>query len=320
MAEFRLHIRPRLGSAMTLASDGIVPMAARAVSRRADPVGAGDVNSTEHADLAGTPPITADAEAATVPLGASVDEGRGTGVRHARTEPRQEHSRVRPALQLVSADGPSEPGNKDTRATEPQSPGQSATVQREVLASAVAKVLSRREASGSDAQPFRLEMLSELMGPRRIGPSPGSPSLPMSSAEMQPAAPAERRTGGIHQTSGEPARFSEPMSELAQPRAGTARSTGPANARRQPGAASHNPVPSRAATRTDFAETRPTDDQKDRIAKLLMPALPDIVPEAANQGPEPESDFEFEMRVRAAMEKILSQDLLRHGLIAPEVL
>lgn len=51
-----------------------------------------------------------------------------------------------------------------------------------------------------------------------------------------------------------------------------------------------------------------------------MPVLPAIVPETANQDPEAETDFEFEMRVRAALEKILSQDLLRHGFIAPEVL
>lgn len=104
------------------------------------------------------------------------------------------------------------------------------------------------------------------------------------------------------------------------PHAGTEHTAKPVTVRDRPTDTSRHTVPARTALESDAATIRPTDDPKDRIAQLLMPTMPAIVPETVNAGPEPESDFEFEIRVRAALEKILSQDLLRHGLIAPEVL
>ena len=61
MADLRLHIRPRLGAAMTLASEGIVPMAARAISRRAGP---------GRAPVAWLPGHTDPEDPSTVPSGA----------------------------------------------------------------------------------------------------------------------------------------------------------------------------------------------------------------------------------------------------------
>ena len=305
---------------MTLASDSIVPMAARATSRRADLGASKGASPSGRADTADPPLLSAGIELSAMSTGRSADEMPSTGVGQAQAKAPEESPQIRPALQLVSADDPTRFGSEDTRATEPQSPDQSATAQRDVLGSAAAKALSRREASGSVAQPFRLEMLSELMGRRQKGPNLDQLSLPRFSTDAHPVATAARRTGSYDQTPGQPAPSSEPMSGSALPRAGIGRSADPANVTRQPGTASRYPMPARTETDTASAGDRPTRDQNDRIAQLLMPALPAIAPEAANQGPEPESEFEFEMRVRVAMEKILSQDLLRHGLNTPEVL
>lgn len=65
---------------------------------------------------------------------------------------------------------------------------------------------------------------------------------------------------------------------------------------------------------------RQPEDPREALAALLMPALPAAAPTLANTATPPETDFEFELRVRAALENILSEDLLRHGLFTPEVL
>ena len=94
----------------------------------------------------------------------------------------------------------------------------------------------------------------------------------------------------------------------------------PLDPRRETSQGTSAEVARSAGTTPTASAPRPTRDPKDAIAALLMPALPAVAPTLANTTTPPETDFEFELRVRAALENILSEDLLRHGLFTPEVL
>lgn len=321
MADLRLHIRPRLGSAMTLVSDGIVPMAECAVARRRGPVDSVGAGLIGHAEPENAIAVGADPEVA-----ARSHEHTTLGMSRRRAEvdpdiPTTTREPVRPALQLVPLDHPNRIGREVPRESSVSETETVATAGRAALLTAATKALNRRLQTASGISNSETSnRLPDHAAPLREDSATPPYSVRVTPDSLNSIPPAARLSGASLASLERPRTSSAEIANSSLPNAGSRHSANPANVRHRPDVASNHAVSSPISGGADVAGIRPTQDPKDKIAQLLMPVLPAIVPEFANQDPEAETDFEFEMRVRAALEKILSQDLLRHGFIAPEVL
>ena len=303
---------------MTLASDAIVPLAARAVARRTGVGGTIAAGPTGNADPKGLQSIASVSEAD--PSSARMlTHSDQTVVRRTSAAAIEGQRPTRPALHLVSPNDPAAPADAESLSNDVPSRSRAIGRQAALLATA-AKALDRRHNAGSAMQLDRPEKPSSKAAIRRQATDLDQTPSPEAPVSLRPMTHAARRTGSASALPGHPQPTSNAFAESAMPQTGTGHPANPATVMDRPSDVSRHTVRARTALESDAATIRPTEDPKDRIAQLLMPTMPAIVPETVNAGPEPESDFEFEMRVRAALEKILSQDLLRHGLIAPEVL
>lgn len=306
---------------MTLVSDGIVPMAVRAVARRAGPVDTVGAGLSGHAEPENAIAVGADPEVA-----AKSPETSTLGVprRGAEVEPdipTTSREPVRPALQLVPLNHPDSTESADPRESSVSEMEPVATAGRDALLAVATKALSRRPQTASGISNSETSnRLPDHAAPLREDSATPPYSVRVTPDSLNSIPPAARLSGASLASLERPRTSSAEIANSSLPNAGSRHSANPANVRHRPDVASNPAVSSPISGGADVAGIRPTQDPKDKIAQLLMPVLPAIVLEFANQDPEAETDFEFEMRVRAALEKILSQDLLRHGFIAPEVL
>ncbi len=170
MADFRLHIRPRLGSAMTLASDAIVPLAARAVARRTGVGGTMTPGSTGNADPEGLQSIASVSEAD--PSSARMlTHSEQTVVRRTSAAAIEGQRPTRPALHLVSPNDPAAPADAESLSNDVPSRSRAIGRQAALLATA-AKSLDRRPDAGSAMQRDRPETPPRRAAIRRHAPAP----------------------------------------------------------------------------------------------------------------------------------------------------
>ncbi|MEM0987415.1 MAG: hypothetical protein AAGK00_00940 [Pseudomonadota bacterium] len=335
MAEYRVQIRPRLGAAMSLASDGIFTRFGAVIERR----GGERSTQTELAVSAGIMPVgdtlasEPDAKRATTRHG--VSEPRPIDLPTAGAAVRRQAGARRGHLQLVNK-AEAEADNLAPLRAEDDAGGGDAGSGATAHTSSIASILRTAGATldrwsnlAIPSEPSRGALASATQAqPEAAAPVPGASGTPRSPlADLADVVQASARA--------------KQATSKSQPNSGTAVHQGAAQVSRshpigtQSTAAHPSSGTSDAASPLENgphlapgAQPRDSADVQRHLAEVLMPPLPSAVlaavpstatPADTQAATDEETTFEFEMRVRAALERIMAEDMLRHGLTQTEL-